>query len=349
MRCRYWSKILGIVCAALIYAGPYFARAAACSTQAQMSAAQRDGIVNAGRNLISAMQSGNVQALQDNVTPALAADFTGPSSPIGRLKPRIEGAAVTVDDLYLLDASSNPPGATATDFYCGSPVVSLHFDSLPRGTYALVILHATGVPHPQQFALMLSKSAEGRWLLGGFFDKPMMLAGHDGLWYWRSARHYAQSKMAWSAWLYYQKASDLLEPVSFLSSPNLEKLRQEADQIRPANFPTTQPMILTVRGTNFSVNGVDTTTVFGPLDLDVHYAPDAAEAAQLQDPMEARQQVTEIMEALLELHPGLRQAFHGIWVQAQQGTSSLFALELPMEAITSTPPPPAAESTPSSH
>jgi hypothetical protein len=65
--------------------------------------------------------------------------------------------------------------------------------------------------------------------------------------------------------------------------------------------------------------------------------------------MAARQQVTEIMEALLELHPGLRQAFHGVWVQAQQGTASLFALELPMEAITSTPPPPAAESTPSSH
>jgi hypothetical protein len=35
----------------------------------------------------------------------------------------------------------------------------------------------------------------------------------------------------------------------------------------------------------------------------------------------------------LRLHPELRSAFHGIWVHANQGTSSLFALELPMEQI----------------
>jgi hypothetical protein len=41
------------------------------------------------------------------------------------------------------------------------------------------------------------------------------------------------------------------------------------------------------------------------------------------------------MTALLSLHPELRDAFHGIWVHADQGSVSLFSLELPMDQITS--------------
>jgi hypothetical protein len=349
MPSRFSREILAVACAVLGCFGARCACAASCTTQAQMSAAQRDALANSARTLLVYMQSGNAQALQQSTIPSLAANFSGISGSVDRLRPLIQTATITVDDLYVLDASDNPAQASSTDFYCGSPVVSLHFDSLPRGTYALAILHATGVPHPQEFSLILSKSSDGRWLLGGFFTKPMMSAGHDGLWYWRNARDYAQTKKAWAAWLYYQKASSLLDPLNFLSSPNLQRLHQEADQIRPANFPGARPMTLTVQGASYSVNAVGTTTTFGPLDLDVRYVPDAEEAEQLSNPPMARKQVTEIMAALVEMHPGLRQAFHGIWVHAQRGQDSLFALELPMEAITSTPPPPAAESTPASH
>jgi hypothetical protein len=41
------------------------------------------------------------------------------------------------------------------------------------------------------------------------------------------------------------------------------------------------------------------------------------------------------MSALLAQHPELQQAFHGIWVHADQGDASLFALELPMQQIAS--------------
>jgi hypothetical protein len=39
------------------------------------------------------------------------------------------------------------------------------------------------------------------------------------------------------------------------------------------------------------------------------------------------------MTALLSLHPELHDAFHGMWVHADQGSASLFSLELPMEQI----------------
>jgi hypothetical protein len=335
-----------VICAALAWAGAQFAFAASCTTQAQMDAAQRDTLAKLAHSLLSDIQSGNVQALQQNSIPELAANFGAVTSSVEHLKPLIQTATITVDNLYLLDASDNPSQPAATDFYCGSPVVSLHFASLPKGTYALAILHATGVKDPQQFSLVLSQAAGARWLLGGFFEKPMMSAGHDGLWYWENARHYAQTKSGWSAWLYYQTAANLLDPLNFLSSPNLQKLHQEADQVRPSNFPGAKPLTLSVSGATYALNAVSTTTEFGALDLDVRYAPTAAEAAQLSNPPQARQQVTEIMAALVELHPGLKLAFHGIWLQAQQGSSSLFALELPMAQITSAPAPQASESMP---
>ncbi|HEV2325746.1 MAG TPA: hypothetical protein VGS10_17480 [Terracidiphilus sp.] len=336
-------KVISVAaCTVLGCAGGLPARAAGCTTQAQMTAAVRDTLANTAHGLLADMQSGNMQALQQGTIPSLAANFSGLANSITNLKPEIQSATITVDNLYLLDASDNPAAPSATDFYCGSPVVSLHFGNLPRGTYALAILHATGVPHPQQFSLILSQN-NGQWLLGGFFVKPMLTAGHDGVWYWKNARNYAQAKDAWPAWLYYQTASNLLDPLSFLSSPNLQMLHQEADKIRPATFPDQHPMVLTVGGVNYTVNAVGTTTAFGGLDLDVRYAPDSAEAEQLSNPPMARQQVTAIMSALVELHPGLKQAFHGIWVHAQQGSASLFALELPMQTIASTPPPQAAE------
>lgn len=161
----------------------------------------------------------------------------------------------------------------------------------------------------------------------------MIEAGHDGLWYWVSARKFAQRNMNWNAWFYYRTAAYLVDPVEFLSSPNLEKLQHEEDRVRPDNLPGTKAMILDAHGSVFQVTAIDTTAALGALDLEVHYTPDAAQAAQLHDPPAARKQVTEVMTALLALRPELNEAFHGIWVFADEGTVSVFSLELPMDQI----------------
>ena len=121
--------------------------------------------------MVGEVQTGNVQALRANTIPALAADFGGVADLVQTLKPLVQQAAITVDSLYAMDASSEPVGAPRTDFYCGTPVVVLDFNNLPPGSYALAILHATGVPQPQQISLILSETAEQRWMLGGFFSR----------------------------------------------------------------------------------------------------------------------------------------------------------------------------------
>lgn len=312
---------------------PCNAGAASCTTQSQMTPAQREALANIAHNLVADMQNGNVEGIRALASPAVAAQFQGLVGSVTHLQPLVKSAAITVDEIYLLDATGNSASTTATDFYCGSPVVALSFTGLPEGSYALAIVHATGVPHPQQVALILSNVPAHGWMLAGMMNKAMTEAGHDGLWYWIAARRYAQAKSVWSAWFYYQIAANLLNPIGSLSSPNLEKLQREADQIRPTDLPRTAPMSFYAQGSLFKLTSIDTSTQLGGLDLDVHYTPDSAEALQLRDPAAARQQITAIMAALVKMHPGLQQAFHGIWVHADQGSASLFALELPMEQI----------------
>jgi hypothetical protein len=309
------------------------AHSTSCTTQAQMTTEQRDALSNTARSLVGLVLSNDMQSLRAKMLPAVAGDFGGIAASAQAISPLIQHATVTVDGLYVLDASTGQASAERTQFFCGSPTVVLTFDSLPQGTYALSIIHATGVPKPQQISLILAKAAGNAWQLAGFYGKPMIEDGHDGLWYWKSARQYAQARKNWNAWFYYHVAVSLLDPLDFLSSPNLEKLQHETEQVRPTDAPGSAPITLSANGTAFTVTAIDTTTEFGALDIDLHYAPDPSQAEQLRTPLAARQQVTNLMTALLTRHPELREAFHGIWVHADHENASLYALELPMSGI----------------
>lgn len=323
------------------------ANAVSCKTGSQMTAAERDALSSTARTLAGDVQSGDTQALRNNTLPAVAADFGGIAASANNLKPLMQQATITVEELYLLDASDQSAGAARTDFYCGTRIVTIDIPNLPSGKYALAILHATGVPQPQQLSLILSENAENRWMLAGFFSNRMIEAGHDGLWYWQQAREYAQKKMDWNAWFYYQTAAALLQPAPFLSSPNFEKLQQEADRARPANLPAaTRPVMLDVQGSPVELTTINITEAFGGFDLEVHYIPSTAQLAQLHDPVAARKQAIAIMTALLVQHPELRSGFRGVWVRADQNGGSIYALDLPMAQIASTTPTPAATSNP---
>ena len=320
------------------------AGASTCKTESQSTPMERDGLSNAVRGLVRAVQSGDVQSLQSNTIPAVAADFAGIAQSAQALKPLIQQATITVNSLYFLDASMEQAGNPRTDFYCGTPVVVMNFNGLPPGTYALALVHASGVPQPQQISLVLAKSAS-RWMLAGFFAKPMLDGGHSGLWYWGSARSFAQKKMNWDAWFYYKMAAGLLQPVDFLTSANLQKLQRETDQVRPDSLPGAKPLLLSANGSTYQVTGIDSTSALGALDLEVNYNASPVQASQLRDPPAARKQVLDVMTALLALHPELHAGFHGIWVHANQGQASLFSLELPMEQIAALPAPGTTSST----
>lgn len=339
-----WRRCAWLLVVLLL--GMPMARAVSCKTQSMMTEAERDALANAARMLVTDVQQGNTQALRAATVPAIANDFGAIAASAQNLQPLIAHATITVENLYRLDAADVAAGSAETDFSCGLPgslmSVGLNFHHLPAGQYAVAILHATGVPQPQLFTLVLQQS-NGQWMLAGFFNHPMTLAGHDGIWFWTQARAYAQRQMKWNAWLYYAAAKRLLRPVKFLTSPNLEMLQHEAAAVKPEGFPFDKPVELNGMNGSFAVTQLAATDALGPLDLSVQYTPTAAQAGQLNDPVAARKQVTEAMLALLAQHPELRVAFHGIWMQAEEGGSQAYALELPMTQIQPEANEPAAQ------
>lgn len=308
-----------------------------CTMQSQMPAPQRDQLSQFVKSIASDVQTGNLQAMRAATLPAVASNFGGIANSATQLKPDVQQADITVDDLFTFTATPAAQGSYGSQFFCSPPdsnlTVVLNFSTLPPGNYGLAILHATGVPKPQQISLILAATPTNQWQLAGFFAKPLMLAGQNGVWYWTHARDYAKAHDAWAAWFYYQIANYLVQPADFVSSPNLDKLRQEAQQAQPHNLPGTQPVTISANGNTFQVTRVDTSSDLGPLDFVIHYTPDPSEAAQLRDPVSARKQVVALMSGILAQHPGLRTAFHGLWVYADQGNTTAFALELPMNQI----------------
>jgi hypothetical protein len=304
--------------------------AVACTTQAQMTEAERTALMQSAHNLASAVQSGNASAVQALTIAKVKAQFDPIANTIEQTSPLLAGATITIDALYGLDASDLKTAAEDTVFYCGvanSPVhVDVTIPQLPQGQYALALVHATGVKQPQQMAFLLQKN--GDWQLAGLFVKPLLLAGHDSVWYWSKARAFNQKNQKWNAYFYYTTAAYLAAPADFMTSANLDKLNQEAQGAKPEGLPGAQPMVVTTGSNTFPVSEMHTDGSLGGLDLVLRYS-----TAETGDPVAARARNLELMKATLQAHPELRDGFHGLWVFAEAPGQRPYGNELAMSEI----------------
>jgi hypothetical protein len=304
--------------------------AVSCTTQAQMTEAERTALMQSAHNLASAVQSGNASAVQALTIAKVKAQFDPIANTIEQTSPLLAGATITIDALYGLDASDLKTAAEDTVFYCGvanSPVhVDVTIPQLPQGQYALALVHATGVKQPQQMAFLLQKN--GDWQLAGLFVKPLLLAGHDSVWYWSKARAFNQKNQKWNAYFYYTTAAYLAAPADFMTSANLDKLNQEAQGAKPEGLPGTQPMVITTGSNTFPVSEMHTDGSLGGLDLVLRYS-----TAETGDPVATRARNLELMKATLQAHPELRDGFHGLWVFAEAPGQRPYGNELAMSEI----------------
>jgi hypothetical protein len=331
-------SILLVIFTALIW--PLVARAVSCTTESEMTQAQRNVYEQAARSLGTQIQAGNNAAVRANTVAAIAAQFNSMAGSIERVSPQIQKATLTVDALYNLNAldvkadASQNAGTDQAQFFCSIPnstlLVTVTIPQLPQGNYVLALLHATGVAQPQQLTLLLQNDPKGsaEWRLAGLYVRPMTAAGHDGVWFWKQARDFAVKKQLWNSYFYYQTAAFLLNPVQFLSSPNLEKLEREAQGVKPPDLPGKDPLAVKAGGESLEITGLRTESFGGGLDLVVDY-----KAQNVTGPVDTRAQIVELMKALLALHPELRAGFHGLWVYATYNNGQQFAIELPMNQI----------------
>ena len=73
--------------------------------------------------------------------------------------------------------------------------------ALPPGKYAFAMVTVAPAPvatkpAPWHLSFLMRQEQRGKWLLAGFYPKPMTAAGHDGLWYWTQARKMAAGEAA---------------------------------------------------------------------------------------------------------------------------------------------------------
>jgi hypothetical protein len=364
-RCDF-GVLLAVFALGVSVAASGVARAETCTTQSGLSDAERNALADAARGLAAKVQANDAAGLRASVVDEVAKDFSGFQYLVGNTAPKLAGASATVEQVYLLDATSlkrNPDGsAPDAQFFCSLNRSTMETDftipALPPGRYGFAIVNmepaqttmpAGGAAKAEPWRLSFLMRQEppnqpgGKWLLAGFYPKPMTAAGQDGLWYWTEARQMVKDKQPWSAWLYYQAAQKLLLPADFVVSTHLDKLRTEAAAAAPPALSegVSIDAPLVVKGGDgteyhFTALGVDDSLGQASLDIAAHLhveAPaDPATATKL-DPAAARKRNSDAMSALLAAYPELRKPFHGVWMYAETKGQPPFATEQSMADI----------------
>ena len=316
-----------------------------CITQSQMQPAERDGLLRAAMSLAALTAANNAEGVRAQTMPAYAQDFAGIQGAITAAAPHLQGASFIPDTLWILDASASKPGADGSpqdaQFFCtlnrGAQQTSFLIPALPAGKYALAVLNTTGTSEPWQIAMLLRQSGTA-WQLGGLFPRATTAGGHDGLWYWKTARDYAKNKQSWNAWVYYAEAQQLLKPVAFISSTHLDTLVAEQQRAAPAGLSAgignDQPLVIAgpkggaeVRVTSLGAEAAPDRTA--GIDLLVHIRAEDV----LKDPVASRARNMAAAKAIVAAYPELRSAFHGIWIVAELPGGGTYVSEEPMSVL----------------
>jgi hypothetical protein len=298
-----------------------------CTTQAKMTSDIRIGLSDAAIQLAHAVQDGDVSKVQATTISefASASAFSPTSTLVQSTSSRLANDALHVAQIYELDASSRGPSDTSdADFSCPLMGTTSETDfaisGLPRGLYGFAMVEATG-DHPWLLSFLLRQD-DGVWKLAGFYPRARTAAGHDGDWYWKSARAYAKADELWLAWIFYGEADELLRPANFATSTNLDRLRSERRAAVPpeliGGISPDKPLVMKASDAKGAATEYRFTSISAEgsgdgkdLNLILHLRAD-----DLSDAAAATVRNKAAAQAMLDAHIELRQAFHSVWVLA---------------------------------
>jgi hypothetical protein len=297
-----------------------------------MSADERQALANAALGLSSAIKANDTARVQSMTITELTANFEPIAYVVHTTSAKIAADSLSVTQAYRLDASARKPGdSSEADFSCAlsgsTDEVDFAISGLPPGVYAFVLVEATG-DRPWLLALLLEEQGGG-WKMAGFYPHARTAAGHDGLWYWTTARAEAKAGHKWLAWVLYGEADQLLRPANFASSTHLDQLRSERHNNAPGELSEgvsgAVPLVIQAKdGNEFQFTDLDSAATDDGkgLDLVLHYR-----AEPIADPVAARARNVAAAKALLQAHPELRQDVTGVNVFAETTGQPPFATE----------------------
>jgi len=324
LRGLYFALVLGLLLAGSAYGQ-------SCLTGSDMDEAARTALVNTAKRFFDMAGRGDSASLRQNSIASVASDFSGIESAVKDNQPNFGGAQATPRPPYLLKAEGTAPLSHA-EFLCGvfgaqgqtkdSAVFQL--SNLPPGNYGIAILDVNGTKTPYTLSFVLQQQGND-WKLGGFYAKPLQVAGHDGNWFVSRAREYKAKGQTHNAWLYFLQARELLAPVPFMSTLVTDKLYDESQTAKPSDLP---PSDLASGGKTFKLTSLFPLAVGNDLDLVVKYqSPDVSNSTQtFQDNM-------TVMKGLVAKYPEFREAFAGIVARAVETSGRDYGSLMAMKDI----------------
>ena len=310
-----------------------FAAAQTCSTGNDLEAGIRGAIENAAQQYFGMMQAQNYSGLRASAIPALSSNFGGIETAIGEHKSDLQGAQAANAGTYLLDASTATGPIERAEFFCGifnSPErVSFVIPNLPGGKYAAALLTVSGGAHPVNVNFVLQQNG-GAWQIAGLTITPRALGGHDQKWFLTQARAYHAQGANFTAFMYYWEAWNMAVPVSFMYTPERDKIADEMQAAKPANFPTIDnPLTIQANGKSYRVTSLFPEAVGNDLHVIIKYEA----VGDLSNTAQAFSDNTALIKALLAQYPDLRQAFAGVVARAVAPNGADYGTMLAMKDV----------------
>jgi len=309
-----------------------FAVGQTCSSGPDLAAGTKSAIESAAQRYFNMSAQGDVAGLKANAIPELASNFTGIEQAVVDNKKFLSQGQPTVTGTYLLDASQSKGTLQHADFYCGiynpSDRVGFSIPNLPAGQYAVVIQKISGSKDPVTLTMILQDVA-GSWKLAGYYPRLNSIGGHDGQWYLTQARQYKAKNQLHNAWFYYLTAWDLMAPVNFMGTPQLDRIAEEMQSARPADTPSVEsPMDLPANGKVFKVTELIPVPVGSDLNLRLRYqtADASNNAAAFQDNM-------AVIKAIVAKYPEVRDAFNAVIARAVDNSGHDYGSLLAMKDV----------------
>ena len=305
--------------------------AQSCASGTDLDVPTKNAVEAAARQYLDMSKRGDVAGLKANSIPAVAGDFGSIEQAVVTNKQYLSQGPATVSGTYLLDASQAKAPLPRADFYCGiynSPErLVFSISNLPAGRYALVMQKIAG-KDPITLTLILQE-VSGAWKLAGYYPRLDAIGGQDGQWYLTKAREFKSKGQLHNAWFYYLTAWDLLAPVNFMSTPQLDKVAEEMQSARPSDLPGNgNPLNLAANGKTFKVTEMVAVPVENNLDLRVRY-----ETADASNTALAFQDNLSVIKAIVTKYPEVRDAFSAVIALAVDASGHEYGSASPMKDI----------------
>jgi hypothetical protein len=330
----FWKKARGFAFAVFLCAAPAYAQT--CLTTDDMDAPTRSGLQAAGSRYFDMVARGDAASLKQNSIPSVAGDFGAIEDTIKSSQADLAGSHAAARPPFLLKAEGTAPLPRA-EFLCGvfgasgQTANSAEFiiPNLPPGSYAIVMLDVTTQKTPYTLSLVLQHDGTD-WKVGGFFLRPAQIGGHDSHWYLDQARAYKARGQVHNAWLYFLEGRDLAVPLSFMYTQLTDKLYDEAQTMKPPDFPVegSTADLISPTGKTYKLTAIFPTAFDKDLDLVVRY-----ETPSVADTTATFQENLTVMKALLLKFPELRDAFAGIVARGVEPSGRDYGSLMPMKDI----------------